>query len=87
MAFERSEPFGDARGDLQAGIVASTVSNTHRDPKRSSKPFSADEFMPRFERQAQTPEEQLAIVKMISEAMGQDDQGTRRPGDQGTWER
>lgn len=49
MAFFRVEPFGDVRGDLQAGIVASTVANVNRDPKKR-RPFSPADFLPDFEK-------------------------------------
>jgi len=35
MVYESLEPFGDVRADLRAGIVASTIANVHRDPKRT----------------------------------------------------
>ena len=47
QAYYRLEPFGQERADLRAGIVASTLANIHRDPKR--KAFAPEDFMPRFE--------------------------------------
>lgn len=46
MAFYGVEPFGEVRGDIQAAVIASTVANVNRDPKRRSKPFGLDLFMP-----------------------------------------
>ena len=57
MAYAQLEPWGETRADLRAGIVASTVANTARDPKRRKKPFAPEEFMPHFEGQSQ--EEQM----------------------------
>jgi hypothetical protein len=48
MAFYQLEPFGPERGDLQAGIVAATVANVNRDAKKQKKPYSAQDFMPKF---------------------------------------
>lgn len=69
-AYYALEPFGDARADLRAGIVASTVANTARDPKKRRQPFQPDEFMPQFrqQKQAQTVEEQQAIARQFAAA-------------------
>lgn len=48
MAYYQMEPFGPERGDLQAGIVAATVANVNRDTKKQKKPYSAQDFMPKF---------------------------------------
>jgi hypothetical protein len=47
MAFHELEPFGPEREDLRAGIVASTIANANRDPKKHG-PYTADDFMPRY---------------------------------------
>ena len=44
--FYSMEPFGDERGDLQAGIIASTVANANRG--KNSKPYSPKDFIPKF---------------------------------------
>jgi len=46
MAYYALEPFGEERGDMRAGIVASTLYNVHRGPK--SKAASPEDFMPKF---------------------------------------
>ena len=46
LAYDTLDPIGAARGDLQAGIVASTVANAYRDPKKRPKPFAPADFMP-----------------------------------------
>ena len=48
VAFYGLEPFGPERGDLQAGVVAATVANVNRDPKKQKRPYSVQEFMPKF---------------------------------------
>lgn len=45
MAYYQLEPFGQARGDLQAGIVASAVYNVYRDPAKKSEPFQPQDFV------------------------------------------
>jgi hypothetical protein len=67
MAFYELEPFGPERGDLRAGIVAATVANANRDPKKVKKAFEPQDFMPKFggewqvasgeEREEKTPEQ------------------------------
>jgi hypothetical protein len=74
-AYFMLEPFGEERADMRAAIVASTVANTARDPKRRRRPFQASEFMPRFEwkKERQGWEEQLRIVEMFNMAFGGED--------------
>ena len=48
IAFARCEPFGDARADLRAGIIASAVVNVHRSKKDDA--LRPDAFMPDFYR-------------------------------------
>lgn len=47
-AFYGMEPFGDLRGDLQAGVVAATVAEVNRDRKRRREPFTPADFLLRF---------------------------------------
>ncbi len=55
MAYAELEPFGQMRGDLQAGIVASTMMNIYRDRKKRSQPFKPADFILTFgERLAET---------------------------------
>jgi predicted HD phosphohydrolase len=67
--FYNMEPFGERRGDIQAGRISKTVADTFRDPNR--KPYELDMFMPKFFDEPvrqQTPEEQLAIIYAIQAA-------------------
>jgi hypothetical protein len=74
MAFHDLEPFGEERADLRAGIVASTVANANRDPKKKRKAYKPEDFMPKFKRttdRQRTPwQSQLKIVEMLNAAMG-----------------
>lgn len=66
IAYAQLEPFGEARADLRAGIVASTMANTARDPKKRKKPFEPEEFMPQFDKEPQTLEEQKAHMETLA---------------------
>lgn len=80
MAFYALEPFGDNRADLRIGILAALTANIARDEKRRSKPYEADDFMPKFDRtekEAQPWEEQLALVEMLNAAFGGEDKRKR----------
>jgi hypothetical protein len=48
MAFYRIEPWGPERADLNAGIIASTIANCHRDSTKRPEPFAPADFMPKF---------------------------------------
>ncbi len=48
IAYHGISPIDDARGDLQAGIVASVVANANRAPKTPA--FQPADFMPYIDR-------------------------------------
>lgn len=49
LAYERlTGPFGGARSDIQAGIVAATIANVNRGKR--GKVFKAADFIPRWSR-------------------------------------
>jgi hypothetical protein len=64
LVYYSLEPFGDERADLRAGIVASTVANSVRDPKRQAKPFEPRQFMPRFEDEPDEPDPDALWAKV-----------------------
>ena len=68
LAFYRLCPFGPVRGDLQAGIVAATAANI-MGAKPQAKP---GDFLLEFHKakKAQTPDQIMAICKMIHREMG-----------------
>jgi hypothetical protein len=72
MAYYELEPFGEERADLRSAIVASTVANAHRDPKRRRKPFRPLDFMPRFDetKRPKGVESMLNFVEMFNTALG-----------------
>ena len=72
MAFYELEPFGPERNDVGAGIVASTIANVNRDPKKRKKPFSPSDFVPQFgtEKKERDWQDLLAHVEMLNAAFG-----------------
>lgn len=67
-------PTGDARADWRAGMVASTIANANRDPKKRPQPFRPEEFVPTFgpdgERPEQTVAQQAALAHALQRALG-----------------
>jgi hypothetical protein len=59
IAFNSLEPIA-YRGDLQAGIIASTIANAHRG--RDGQPFQPIDFMPLLDKPEQTEDEMKAIL-------------------------
>ena len=51
MAFDRIDPFGEARGDVRSGVLAALIANIHRDRKKRAEPYSALDFMPFLRRE------------------------------------
>lgn len=71
MAEYNLAPWGEARSDLRAGIVASTVANCHATKGTQFKP---SDFLPKFgdqsERPQQTPEQIEAMTRKINAMFG-----------------
>ncbi len=44
MALEFIDPHGPIRGDIQAGVIASTLANINR--SNGGKPFTIEDFLP-----------------------------------------
>lgn len=53
MSYANVQPFGDRRADLRAGIIASTIANAHRDPRKPA--LQPSDFMPFSERSDNGP--------------------------------
>jgi len=62
IAFNSLEPIA-YRGDLQAGIIASTIANAHRG--KEGQPFQPIDFMPLLDKPEQTEDEMKAILKTM----------------------
>ena len=81
LAFAGLEPLGDARGDLQAAIIAATVANMLRG--KDSSPVGIEDMLLRFDEPAAEPDDepdpaetqaavsrQLAAVEAWNAALG-----------------
>ena len=70
--YEKLEPFGDLRGDLQAGVIAATMVNLKL--PRDRQAVSPEQFMPTWDwtvkpsAPSMNPEEQLAMMLSIQAA-------------------
>ena len=67
MAFFSLEPWGTEVEDWRAGLIAATIANANRDPKKRRKPYEPQDFMPRYEKpqvEEQSWEEQARILEM-----------------------
>ena len=58
VALYSIEPWGDVRSDMGAALVATLLANTHRDRKKRVKPFSPEDFMPKFWKRTQDTTQQ-----------------------------
>lgn len=67
--FEQMEPFADRRGDIQAGIIAAMIANSHR-TKSTDKIFGPKDFIPDWDPappKEQTPEQQMQMMRLIQQ--------------------
>ena len=62
MAFAEVEPFGEERADLRSAIVAQVIANVNRRP--GTKAYRVEDFMPKFDQRAPTPEQEVALFLM-----------------------
>lgn len=60
------EPWGTEIEDWRAGMIASTIAEVNRDPKKQKKPFEPDDFMPKRDAQPKT-EQTAADMRRIAE--------------------
>lgn len=51
-------------------MVASVIAETNRNPKKRNRPFTPADFMPKRRRGAQTPEQQAALLRALTVALG-----------------
>jgi len=68
MAFSTLEPFGADAENLGHAITASTVANVNRG--KNDKPYKVEDFMPKFEKETQSPEQMIQIAEMLTIANG-----------------
>lgn len=70
QAFWQMEPWGEGRGDLRAGIIASTMANLWRGA--DTPPFTPQDFMPQLDRQsteADDPDTLIAQQQQLLESL------------------
>lgn len=53
------------RQDRRVGRICAVIANVNRDPKRRTKAYSEEDFMPRVTSKVQTVEEQVALLSKI----------------------
>lgn len=71
MAFFSLEPWGTEVEDWRTGLIAATIANANRDPKKRRRPYEPQDFMPCRDRQPvkeQTWEEQARILEAWARA-------------------
>lgn len=71
MAFSTLEPFGADIDSLGHAITASTIANVNR--AKNQKAYKVEDFMPRYERNNQSPEQMIQIAEMLTVANGGED--------------
>lgn len=71
MQIYEIDPWGEERADLRMGVVASTIANVNRDPKKS-RPFKPSDFLLFGERKEKKPisEHDLANYARALKAIG-----------------
>ncbi len=85
MAYEQVEPFGDARGDLQAGVVASTIANVNRGKR--AKSYKPQDFLLQFRKpqaQSLSAEATLAAAMAAFGVVGEEHNASGQGAETGT---
>ncbi len=70
-AYFSLEPWGTEVDDWRAGMVASTIANVNRDPKKRRKPYEPKDFIPHrlaLPAKEQSAEEQARVMRMWARA-------------------
>jgi len=74
MAYNNIEPFGEKRADYRAALIARTIAEVNRNPKKKTTPYKLDDFLLKFGGtqqpviKVQTIEEQKAQLLAIHAA-------------------
>jgi len=64
MEYYKSDPFGNARSDLHAGIVAATIANVNRG--KNSRSFQPSDFMPFEEKPIQEESDMQEVMSIMA---------------------
>jgi len=59
MAYYQLEPWGEYQSDRRAAVITSTMANIHRGKRN---PYKLEDFMPKYDRQAMTWQEQKELL-------------------------
>jgi len=68
VAFSTLEPFGAEASYFGHAITASTIANVNR--QKGQRAHKVDEFMPKFEKQAQSVDQMLQVAEMMTIGLG-----------------
>lgn len=68
MAYATLEPFGVEIDALGHAITASTIANVNRAKNQSA--YKVEDFMPKFEKQDQTPDQMIQIAQVFTVGLG-----------------
>lgn len=68
LALWRLEPWGDARGDIQAAMIATTIANHLGRKRRRLADFLPDWLKGRGRNRATTPEAMIALARQFATA-------------------
>lgn len=71
MAFAQVEPFGAETQYYGQAINSQLIANINR--KQGSKAYKAEDFMPRFEQEPQSPAQMVQIAEMFTAGLGGED--------------
>ena len=71
LAFEQvAGPVGQAHDDILAGVVASTVANVNRDPKKRQKAYQPSDFVRWDVPEPDTPQQMWSKIAALTAALG-----------------
>lgn len=68
MAYATLEPFSWDVDYLGFAMIAATIANVNRG--KNQPPYKVEDFMPKFERQSQSPEQMKQIAAIYTELNG-----------------
>lgn len=63
MAFDRVEPIGGRRGDLQAGVVAATIANVNR--AKGQRAYDVTDFVPEYGGRQETIDADALVTQQL----------------------
>ena len=71
IEYYKTDPFGNARSDLQSGVIAATIANVNRG--KNSQSYTPMDFMPFQEKPVQDEDEMREVMNLM--AKGNDGNG------------